>query len=72
MRFEHITQLGVGVAQAYEPYAPEPIAHEVTEVIQRLDVETDLGDDDEPPPLPPVPARGSGTYTAVTVYPRYR
>jgi hypothetical protein len=54
----------------YERYAPQPIVREVTEVIQRLDPAVD--DDCEPEPLPPVPARGSGTYAAVTVYPRRR
>lgn len=70
MRFEAITQLDVGAAQPYDPYAPEPIEHEVTEVIRRADPIID--DDFEPEPLPPIPARGSRSYTAVTIYPRYR
>jgi hypothetical protein len=70
MRFDDTTQLDVGAAQAYEPYAPEPIEHEVTEVIQRLYPAVD--DDFEPEPLPPAPARGSQTFPVVTVYPRFR
>jgi hypothetical protein len=65
MRFHDNANLAV--AETYEPYAPEPIAHEVTEIIHRLEV-----DADEPPPLPPVPARGSRTYPVVTLYPRCR
>jgi hypothetical protein len=55
--------------QAYEPYAPEPITREITEVFHRLDHNEDA---DEPPPLPPVPARGSQVYPVVTLYPRFR
>lgn len=71
MLFHDTANLDVGDTTAkYEPYAPKPIVHEVTEVIQRL--EPTRGEECEPEPLPPVPARGSGTYTAVTVYPRRR
>jgi hypothetical protein len=72
MRLHEMTDLDVGDTTArYEPYAPEPIAHEVTEIIHRLEPAYD-DDADEPPPLPPVPARGSRTYPVVTLYPRFR
>jgi hypothetical protein len=66
-----MTDLELGDTQAYEPYAPEPIEREVTEVIQRLHLVT-AECDDEPAPLPPVPARGSHVYPVVTLYPRFR
>ena len=72
MRFHDIADLEVGdTTGRYEPYAPEPIAHEVTEIIHRLDPGYE-DDADEPPPLPPVPARGSRMYPVVTLYPRFR
>jgi hypothetical protein len=64
-------ELDVGdTTGTYEPYAPEPIARENTELIHRLHLVCD--DDNEPPPLPPVPARGSRMYPVVTLYPRFR
>jgi hypothetical protein len=65
-----MTDLELGDTQAYEPYAPEPIEREVTEVIHRLHLVAAI--DDEPAPLPPVPARGSRVYPVVTLYPRFR
>jgi hypothetical protein len=70
MRAHQTLDLPVGHRlPAYEPYAPEPITREITEVFHRLDHNEDA---DEPPPLPPVPARGSQVYPVVTLYPRFR
>lgn len=69
-RFMRFQNLDIGDTARMNPYAPEPIEHEVTEVIERL--EPILDADGEPPPLPPIPARGSRMYPVVTLYPRFR
>jgi hypothetical protein len=67
----HLQHLDIGdTTRMGDPYAPEPIEPEVTEIIERLYAGGD--DCDEPAPLPPVPARGSRPYPIVTIYPRFR
>ena len=65
MRLEVLPDLDVGdTTDRYQAYVPEPIEPEITEVLQRIDprlgtnneAEQGESDDDEPPPLPPVPA----------------
>jgi hypothetical protein len=76
MRLDVLPDLDVGdTTDRYQAYAPEPIEPEITEVLQRIDPrlgtnnEADHGepDDDEPPPLPPVPAGRPQSYPIARV-----